>query len=206
MNKKMKGFTFVELLMVMLILGFIATLTIPLIKNLMNKQDIYRGYQKKGISEITNAYSLIQLRTRNLTGNNCVFNNTNNQTCANFINSNTNLRDLFAMVINGTNINRQNWGTNNQLNNLPGLEINKKAVLLFNRENITLNLNGNNFNFANVPVIYYDADGYEMKNGNLTQNPASYCKDRYKFLIINDRVILDSDTCSACTNMSIQNN
>lgn len=205
MNKKIKGFTFVELMMVMLILGFIAALTIPLLKNLVNKNDYHRAYQRKAIAEITNAYSLIQLKTRNLTANNCKFGNSNNQPCANYTGNNTNLRDLFAMVINGTKINGQNWGTNNQLNNLPGLEINKKAVLLFNIENITLKINGVNINYNNVPVIYYDADGYELRNGNVTQNPASYCRDRYKFLIINDRVMLDPNTCAACINMSIRN-
>lgn len=192
MNKKIKGFTFVELMMVMLILGFIAALTIPLLKNLVNKNDYHRAYQRKAIAEITNAYSLIQLKTRNLTANNCRFGNNNDQPCANYMSSNTNLRDLFAMVINGTEIDDHPWDNDN-LDSLPGLVVNRKAVLLFNIE-------------SGTPVIYYDADGYEIKDGDVTQNPASYCKDRYKFLIINDRVILDSNACSACINMSIQNN
>jgi len=196
MNNK-KGFTFVELLMVMLILGFIASLTVPLVKNLLNKQDIYRAYQKKAINDVTNAYSLIMLKTRNRPD----------------LASAAGMRNTFAMVMNGTPTDANqdmNWIVGD--NGFPGIIVNKKAVILFNIEDVIINRGNDEAGdpivdqYRNTPVIYYDANGYEVNdNGQIKNNPNLYCKDRYKFLIINDRVMLDPNTCSECINMAINN-
>ena len=64
---KYNAFTFVELLMVMLILGIIITLTMPLLQNIKNDDELYRSYMKKAIHDVTDATSLVFLREKYLT-------------------------------------------------------------------------------------------------------------------------------------------
>ena len=65
--KRYKGFNFVELMLVMCILGIVITLTMPLLRNIKDDDDIYRAYMKKANQDVNDALSLGLIRNSFLT-------------------------------------------------------------------------------------------------------------------------------------------
>ena len=66
--KKIRAFTFVELLLVMLVLGIIISLTLPIIRNIKDDDDIYRAYMKKANQDVVDAMNMIFIRENQFTG------------------------------------------------------------------------------------------------------------------------------------------
>ena len=204
MNKnifKHNAFTFVELLMVMLILGIIITLTMPLLQNIKNDDELYRSYMKKAIHDVTDATSLVFLREKYLID----FGSLNNLcsiygcnagskyercsafgTCANA----TGLRSVYNLLaVPGTECTAAGGGGVEKCftdatampddeTSLPGIKVGNKTVMQFE---YAPNLGATPPTYGN---IYIDV------NGN--KKPNKPCQDRYKFIIYSDRVVMDT--------------
>ena len=195
---KHNAFTFVELLMVILLLGIIITLTLPLLQNIKDDKELYRSYMKKAIHDVTDATSLVFLREKYLTdfksatlGNLCVY-----YGCATAAdkynacgelgcNSPTGLRAVYNLlaVPGETCIGAACFtGTDGMPTNgaaLPGIKVGNKTVMQFSYDP---NPPANPTTFGN---IYIDVNG--------SKKPNTGCQDRYKFTILLDRVVLDPD-------------
>ena len=62
--KKIKAFNFVELLLVMAVLGMIMGLTIPILTSLKDDDDIYRAYMKKANQDVIDLSSMALIKGR----------------------------------------------------------------------------------------------------------------------------------------------
>lgn len=236
-----KGFTFVELLLVMLVLGIIISLTLPIIKNIKDDDDIYRAYMKKANQDVTDAINMISIKENLFRGFEMLkkayepgdpnYNNIR-RNLSYYIDANANdtrcntMRNLFNAGLNtfecGTCHNAadtsrcykpsnnaaspciSNWkdaGTlNTDLSEQPGLILGGKPAMIFlynyndgtgcDPDNMTCGTN-------NDPIY-----GYVFVDVNKDKSPNECCKDRYKFIVYNDRVAMETtggvDNCG-CT-------
>ncbi|MCQ2958154.1 MAG: prepilin-type N-terminal cleavage/methylation domain-containing protein [Candidatus Gastranaerophilales bacterium] len=201
--KNEKAFTFVELLMVMLILGIIITLTMPLLNNLKNDEDIYRAYMKKAIHDVTDATNMVFIRERYLTD---FSENSLNKLCS--IYGCTNLADKYHDCNADCSSHQGLRAVYNLLavpgavcygigeddcfsagitpmvqdggNNLPGIKNGSKSVMQFLYNPQDTNGDGVIDTFGE---IYFDVNGNKAPN--------QLCQDRYKFIIYLDKVAMD---------------
>ena len=60
--RRYKGFNFVELMLVMAVLGVIVALTFPILKNIKDDDDIHRAYMKKANQDVTDALSMALIK------------------------------------------------------------------------------------------------------------------------------------------------
>jgi len=195
MNRK--GFTFVELMMVLLVISLIATLTMPILRNLVNKEDIYRGYLKKAIADVTDAFVISDLQSRSFTASNCTIGGSANQSCTEIFDNDSGFRDVFAtFALNGENCAAGSCGNefNASIGSIPGILIGKTMILFEHANTIVDDMNVKGY-------IYYDING--------EKDPNSYCRDRFRFIFYQNPdnnqygVVLDPNTCSACVNLAI---
>ena len=200
---KHNAFTFVELLMVMLILGIIITLTMPLLQNIKDDREIYRSYMKKAIHDVTDATSLVFLREKYLTDFTA---NSLNKLCSIYDCTNagskyencsvggscansTGLRAIYNLlavpgaectVAGGAGVEKcfaDATAMPDDATSLPGIKVGNKTVMQF-QYNPDPPANPTTFGF-----IYIDV------NGN--KKPNIPCQDRYRFIIFADRVAID---------------
>ncbi|MCR4880712.1 MAG: prepilin-type N-terminal cleavage/methylation domain-containing protein [bacterium] len=220
---KKKAFTFVELLLVMLVLGIIISLTLPIIKNIKDDEDIYRSYMKKANQDITDAMSMIFIREPNFTGfemfeapagsydNDLVkqFFGTNiknvqlrnafnkglntfecgvctdadSSECAKLIVKNAAGYDEERMQCAAVSFQAQKTAlANNIADNQPGLILAGKPIFVFQYQYFEKN------DALNRPEPIY---GFVYVDMNKDKGPNELCKDRYRFIIYNDRVAMD---------------
>ena len=235
-NKNLKGFTFVELLLVMLVLGIIISLTLPIIRGIKDDDDIHRAYMKKANQDVTDAVNMISIKenkfrgfemVKNAYASNCTTPQAGSSrtalTEAKYIstgadNCGNTLRNLFNAGLNtfecgtcrnvATNCykdkdnkvlpcittdfkykNAAGTPINEGIIAQPGLVIGGKPVLIF--------------------LYDYDDSGDEPTYGyiyvdmNKDKGPNEYCKDRYKFIIYNDRVAMETDPAKGGCSMAL---
>ena len=217
--KKIKGFTFVELLLVLLILGVIISLTLPIIKNIKDDDDIYRAYMKKANHDVTEAMNMIFIKMPRFTGMSMIEDGTiqNYAGSENFTKDSNGLRNIFNVGLNtfmcGTCI-AYDKDEDEDENSL----YNKTTCILTDEGNpATCMPNDKKFtgdHLDNQPGLVlggkpvwvfeyaYQAKGADNDYGddiygfiyvdmNKDKKPNELCKDRYKFVIYNDHVAMD---------------
>ena len=229
--KKIRAFTFVELLLVMLVLGVVISLTLPIIKNIKDDDDIFRSYMKKANQDVTDALSMIFIKETNFTGFE-MFESTNtyDQEIVGHFGDGSNCTKLKNAFNRGLNTvecgdcvlklkhdgvtrdwtNCKTVGTGAAIRpdnctaiafkdasdndvplNQPGLVLSGKPIMVFQYDYSDPD---------NTAVGEVDPDesnniyGYIYIDMNKDKGPNQYCKDRYKFIIYNDRVAMDTDT------------
>ncbi len=160
--KKYNAFTFVELLMVMLVLGIIISLTMPLLSNIVNSDDVNRSYMRKAIQDVTDAASLALVKDR------FVFGDASSDNC-------TEIRDKFRLSMSGSNILSTEWADLGLEANQPGINVGNKSEIYF------LYSAGGPDN--HVGFIYYDVNG--------SKKPNKPCEDRYRFILYPDKATID---------------
>lgn len=226
---KKRAFTFVELLLVMLILGIIMTLTLPIIREIKNDDDIYRSYMKKANQDVTDAMGMIFVRRQNFRGFemfqapagtydadlvNRMFNGNGKQDCEKLRNAFNVGLDTFECGVctarrlpngdrdwsqcvtttdrnnaiveancTGQNLNFVDINNRPVPDNQPGIVLAGKPVMVFQYDFQPV--------AANHPEPTY---GYVYVDMNRDKAPNRYCEDRYRFIIYNDRVEMDTDT------------
>lgn len=209
----------------MLILGIIISLTLPIIKNIKDDDDIYRAYMKKATQDVTDAMNMIFVKVPNFTGfemfqaaegtydadmvnswfrnsdgdTNCTklrnaFNkglNTfecgicrdeNDRTsCAKLIRKNAAGVDEEVMQCAAVSFNEIRMaGVPEMDDTQPGLILAGKPIMVF-QYNYT----------ADAADPENSVYGYVYVDMNKDKSPNELCKDRYRFIIYNDRVALD---------------
>ena len=219
--RKNKAFTFVELLLVLMILGIIMALTIPIIKNLKDDDDIYRAYMKKANQDVTDAMNMVFIKEPNFHGFSKLESYDAFQPPAHITNAtskmNVRLRKAFNRALNAMEC--QNCtsvsvpklkcetddaciaktfagynGRNIQENE--GLYVGGKPVMLFQW------VGDKNLSDNNGEKIY----GYLYMDMNKDKRPNEMCKDRYRFIVYDDRAVMDTrqlddagDPAGGCT-------
>lgn len=208
--KKLKAFTFVELLLVMLVLGIIISLTLPIVKNIKDDGDIYRAYMKKANQDVTDAINMIFIKEPVFTGFHMFEDNPGSLTkfynaagdAANDPNKTKWLRNAFNTGLNTqeckdckdsankstcstdgncTAIDFQNAaGVAQGVTAKPGLVLNGKPIWLFSY--------GVDNNYGGTGETIYGRIYVDM---NKEKAPNTLCKDRYIFVIYNDRVAME---------------
>lgn len=223
-----KAFTFVELLLVMLVLGIIISLTLPIIKGIKDDKDIYRAYMKKANQDVTDAVNMISIKENKFRGFEMVKgafegndrlrstltpayidtapgHETRCNTLRNLFNvgldtyecgtcrdvaSNNCYKDTDNKVLPciTTDFSRNN--VNEGITGQPGLVIGGKPVLVFlySYDDGTGAARVGTRGTATDPIY-----GYVYVDMNKDKGPNEYCKDRYKFIIYNDRVAMETD-------------
>lgn len=205
--KKIKAFNFVELMMVMLILGIIISLTMPLVKNIKDDDGIYRSYMKKANQEVIDAFTMGMMR------NPSVRDMSSLALIAGADNSHK-LRNLFNDAINGLPCGKtfdkdyydehkddadyvEKWDeddanvscTKNRLStqfpdinlaNAPFIVLGGKSVMVFKDETAA----------AKIAAGIY---GYVYVDMNGNKSPNEMCKDRYRFIIYRNSVAMDTE-------------
>ena len=204
--KKNKAFTFVELLLVLMILGIIMALTIPIIKNVKDDDDIYRAYMKKANQDVTDAMNMIFIKEPNFMGfrqmpDNAAFTK-NDSGLRNAFNSGLNAMECqgcsdttlkLKCATNGNCIDKEFKGYDGKnISENKGLYIGGKPVMLFqwvagddNNENV--------LNDANGERIY----GFVYVDMNKDKRPNEMCKDRYRFIVYSDKIVMDTRQLNA---------
>ena len=181
--QKYRAFTLVELLMVILILGVIITLTAPLLRNLLNNDDMNRAYLKKALQDVTDATSLALVKSRFQFGDASS-------------DDSTEIRNKYRLSVAGTNINATaadaaSWGALGLTAGTPGINVGNKSLMYFER-----NLQAaDGSNAQREGFVYYDVNG--------PKRPNAACADRYKFILYSNRVILDPTTMGACMDLTL---
>ena len=193
--RRYKGFNFVELMLVMAVLGVIIALTFPLLKNIKDDDDVYRAYMKKATQDVTDALSMALIKNRFVRDVsylekdgivNDLYEGVNGVGTRDFLNS-----AIGGKTCAGTNclskVNFENSPTDPSkkvdvsLDDNPGIILGGSAALMVDKKNGTDDI------YAHI---------YVDMNGN--KSPNQLCKDRYRFILYKDRVGLDEsiDGCS----------
>ena len=203
--KRYSGFNFVELMLAMCILGIIITLTLPLLKNVKDDDDIYRAYMKKANQDVTDALSMALIKNRYVTDISALGKINAGISTAPYLNNaaivptakgirylfNTALRGYECGAVSGDGnikVSRDNKNqikaclTNTTFDTTTLATITSGIVV---SGNMTMMFDTSAQNIANG--IY--AHIYVDMNGN--KSPNSLCKDRYRFILYNNRVALD---------------
>lgn len=162
--KKYNAFTFVELLMVMLVLGIIISLTMPLLSNIVNSDDVNRSYMRKAIQDVTDATALALVKDR------FVFGDASSDNC-------TRIRDKFKLSMSGSNILSTAWADLDLDANQPGINVGNKSEIYF------LYAPAPPAGDEHVGLIYYDVNG--------SKKPNKPCEDRYRFILYPDKATID---------------
>ena len=197
--KRIKAFNIVELMMVMVVLGIIITLTMPLLRNLVQNEDIHRSYMKKANQDVTDAFEMGFLRnptTRDMAG----------------VANATALRNIFNSAINGIACTGANGDpaqcTSETLTGVFAFnDVNGQNVVAGQPYVVTGGKEVMAFVIQNPPqngingFIYIDMNGHKQPN--------RMCQDRYRFIIQHDNttgrdtISMDTDTTNnnpfACT-------
>ncbi len=186
--KRYKGFTFVELMLVLLVLGIIIMLTLPLLKNLKDDSKIYRAYMKKANQDVTDAVSMALIKNRAFTGFNALRPLADLPAgMAGYTNDadGAGIRTALSVAVAG----RDCEGTGCLTNNPPvadakGLILPGKSVMMFeyNKVDEQKDAAGNVTQEATYGHIYIDMNG--------DKSPNEDCKDRYTFVLYNDRAVM----------------
>ena len=193
--KKIKAFNFVELMMVMLILGIVITLTMPLIKNIKEDDDIYRSYMKKANQEVIDAFTMGMLRNPSVRDMSVI-------PSAELPTSETancqKIRNLFNDAINSIacngnvgvvagdnatcarNVVSTDFPDNLDLSDQPFIVLGGKSTMIFVYND-------------DAPPIY----GYVYVDMNGNKSPNEMCKDRYRFVIYRNSVAMDTEAQTA---------
>lgn len=182
--RKYSGFTFVELMMVLLVLGVIIMLTIPLLKNLKDDSKIYRAYMKKANQDVTDAVSMALIKNRLFTGFDRlgkVGKISGGTHTAGYDTNAEGIRTALSVAINGKNCPLPD-GTDCLdtpfVAGAPGLILSGKSVMTFEYKYAAATTTKE----ATYGFIYIDM------NGN--KSPNELCKDRYKFELYKDRAVM----------------
>ena len=211
--KKYKGFNFVELMLVMVVLGVIITLTLPLLKNIKDDDDIHRAYMRKANQDVTDALAMSLIKNRYVRDISRLGKINTNFTNSTYLNAGETtptalgMRYLFNTAIAGAecgttsgDIKIKTYEDADCLSNFvfktedgstsvtltdetPGIVLPGNAVMLFD-DSVIDEVNG----------IYGHI--YVDMNGN--KAPNTLCKDRYRFILYKDRVALD-ESITGCT-------
>ncbi len=200
--QKYKGFNFVELMLVMVVLGVIITLTMPLLKNIKDDDDIYRAYMKKANQDITDTISMSLIKNRAFTGFDKLGKISYITGASGYTADSTGIRTAIETAINGTqctgysanNSDTSCVDNENKLifkkgetvidtleNSTPGILLAGKSVMLFVYEHTDV-ADDSTENEESFGYIYIDM------NGN--KSPNELCKDRYKFQLYKDRAVM----------------
>ena len=193
--RKHKGFTFVELMLVLLVLGVIIMLTIPLLSNLKDDDKIYRAYMKKANQDVTDAVSMALIKNRLFTGFDKLGSISGGTGTADYRANSSGIRTALEVAIAGKECTGYSNSANvepcvdnsNKLvisesktltNDTPGLILSGKSVMMFEYayEDATTTKE------ATYGFIYIDM------NGN--KSPNELCKDRYQFELYKDRAVM----------------
>lgn len=202
MKIRLKAFTFVELLLVMLVLGIIISLTLPIVKNIKDDGDIYRAYMKKANQDVTDAINMIFIKDPAFTGFQSVNDGITAARDANFSATDSGLRYAFNKGLNTQECksctsagDRSTCSTNDNCTAIdfknangvaqnvtakPGLVLNGKPIWLFSY--------GVDNNYGGIGETIYGRIYVDM---NKDKSPNALCKDRYIFVIYNDRVAME---------------
>ncbi len=182
------GFNFVELLLVMMVLGVIMALTMPILTNLKDDDDFYRAYMKKANQDVMDMVSMTLVRNRmiGLTGFNKLghLRLTGVPTTSSQKNS-TYLRKIFSTGIRGEacdgaaclssmDFAAVSGDAITPSTNAKGLKLPGKAVIIFEYGYKA----ANGTQPAYYGHIYYDING--------DKRPNKLCQDRYKFRLFKD--------------------
>ena len=204
MKIKIKAFTFVELLLVMLILGIIISLTLPIVKNIKDDGDIYRAYMKKANQDVTDAINMIFIKVPDFTGFQSVKDGITASYDARFTASNAGLRYAFNKGLNTQSCkdcneaNPSECATNSDCTthdfyvgntaqgvaSNPGLVLNGKPIWLFKWDCPT----GAACPTDDANETYY---GHIYVDMNKDKSPNKLCEDRFIFVVYNDRVAME---------------
>ena len=220
--KNKKGFTFVELLLVMLVLGIIISLTLPIIKGIKDDDDIHRAYMKKANQDVSDAMNMISIKENKFKGMYMLEGNKLAAVNANYSYDAKGLRNLFnaglgglkcgecseadrsKCYLNATNnlvqciISAPDFKVGNtaagiKTNGTPGIVLGGKPVMIFQL---------NDYNAGNQVKCSYNNTGKSKDEKvygclfidmNKDKGPNEFCKDRYKFVIYNDRIAMETD-------------
>lgn len=211
--KKIKAFTFVELLLVMLILGVIVTLTLPIIKNIKEDEDIYRAYMKKANQDVLDAMNMLMIKEPRFSGfdmftapagtyANQIANSFNHSEASS--GNDGRLQNAFNRGLGGLecgicNNRANNCSTDgaavaecistNFLNTYSSADITgNPGVLLGGKTALVFQwVSSSSENFGGERIY-----GYIYVDMNRDKKPNEYCKDRYKFLIFKDKVAMET--------------
>ena len=176
--RKHKGFTFVELMLVLLVLGVIIMLTIPLLSNLKDDDKIYRAYMKKANQDVTDAVSMALIKNRLFTGFDRLGNIAAGVNTAGYTATAEGIRTALSVAVAGTNCEGTGCLATPFVANAPGLILSGKSVMMFEYAYTAATATEE----ATYGNIYIDMNGNKSPNEN--------CKDRYTFELYNDRAVM----------------
>ena len=196
--RRYKGFNFVELMLVMAVLGVIVALTFPILKNIKDDDDVYRAYMKKATQDVTDALSMALIKNRYVRDVSVLEGGLSANlpaTIANSLNAEdgVGIRNFLNSAIGGKicagtacmkslPYKKTDTGTGKDLaEDAPGIILGGSAALMVDKKDGTDDI------YAHI---------YVDMNGN--KSPNQLCKDRYRFILYKDRVGLDEsiDGCS----------
>lgn len=205
-NTKKYAFNFVELLLVLMILGVVAALSFPILQNIKDDEDIYQAYMKKAIQDVSDASIMALIRNRYLTdyGRLGLMGHAKN---GNYYPRNSlGIRYAFNTIINGVECGDCSGNANIPCReesclsaqfpaqgsasatkpDTPGI-IYGKSVMLFEYSHAV---------GVDDPAIP-ERFGFIMIDMNGNKGPNTMCQDRYRFLLHRNRAVLDTTT--GCT-------
>ena len=176
--KKYKGFTFVELMLVLLVLGIIIMLTIPLLKNLKDDQKIYRAYMKKANQDVTDAVSMAFIKNSALTGFDKLGNIGWADNAADYDANSLGIRTAITTAVNGKLCAGKTCLNDPFVEDAPGLILPGKSVMMFN------------YNYTAATASKEATYGFIYIDMNGDKSPNELCQDRYKFELYADRAVM----------------
>jgi len=195
---KKKAFNFVELLLVLLILGVVISLTMPLLKKIKDDDKINKSYERKATQDVSDALALAMIKKPQLTG-------LDRMTAAGYTADALGLRNLFNTAIPATPCNKNGSDTtidrkcgiettftdnlvkakpddkdkNVEITSAtPGFTVGGKMVFMFVYDEVEAT--------ATTPASY----GYVFVDVNGKKLPNELNKDRYSFKLYNDKAVL----------------
>jgi len=200
--RRYKGFNFVELMLVMAVLGVIIALTFPLLKNIKDDDDVYRAYMKKATQDVTDALSMALIKNRFVRDVsylekdgivNDLYEGVNGVGTRDFLNS-----AIGGKTCAGTNCLSEVKFKNSPTDPSKKVEVslaNKPGIILGGSAALMVDTSVKSIDVAEPHKSIY-AHIYVDMNGN--KSPNQLCKDRYRFILYKDRVGLDEsiDGCS----------
>lgn len=203
--KRYSGFNFVELMLAMCILGIIITLTLPLLKNIKDDDDIYRAYMKKANQDVTDALSMALIKNRYVTDISAIGKINAGISTASYLNDGSTIptakgvRYLFNTALRG-----YECGTVSGDGNIKVLKDNQNRVksCLTNTtfDTTTLATTTSGIVVSGNMTMMFDTSAQDITNGiyahiyidmNSNKSPNSLCKDRYRFILYKNRVAMD---------------
>ena len=194
---KRKGFNMVELMLTMMLLGIIAALTLPLLKNLKDDDDVYRAYLKKANQDVTDIISMafIKNKSKGIINFNRLGRKPHSSTTVLYPANATGLQELFLTAVKGSKCTgtacladlnfscttedkkcpaskEVKTAVLSKTSPAPGIKLQGKTILMFKWEKIT----GTADNPATFGYVFFDING--------DKGPNQLCKDRYKFQLL----------------------